>query len=139
MINAYFSGTCFPVQPGGHLYCAFLIYQQINGVRQWTEKKSRYYPSYKFSQTSIHLAEFLSFQAILKYLINNNLQREKIKFHGDHFVIGIAFNGKKIEDGAHKKTAIECMDLLSEQFKEYRGIGVSNKDNPVCIEFPILL
>jgi len=107
MIECFFDGCCEPINPGGTAAYGVVIYK--NGEKIWED--SKIVGSGK--GISNNVAEYAGFKAILKYLLDHELNKSQIIAYGDSMMVVKQMAGAwRIKAGAYVELALECQDML---------------------------
>jgi len=126
--KAFFDGACEPINPGGTAGLGAVVFE--NGKRVW-EYSDLIPPS---PQTSNNVAEYLAFVAILDYLSERKVFKNKIIIYGDsNLVIQQCFGSWKIKKGFYIEIAKEARCKLK-QFKNISGVWISREKNQIADE-----
>lgn len=129
---AYYDGACEPVNPSGNLGIGAFI---LNPKRERIFTYSKYYSSSHFNgQTSNNIAEYLGLIEVLKFFIQNNLQKEKIIVCGDN---KMSINQMKGEwgcnGGLYKQYYLEALELRK-QFSDISFEWIPREKNTIADE-----
>lgn len=123
-IVCYFDGSCEPTNPGGAMCTGSIV--KINGEKVWQD--SKFYPAAKNNTNNI--SEYTAFGLVLKYLIDNNLTGEDVTIMGDSQLVINQMNGQwAIKEGAYRKYAIRCRELLSKFNKKPTIFWIKREQN----------
>lgn len=132
MIEAYFDGCCEPVNPGGVASFGAVILK--DGIKLWECSQIFYPKKGKERETSNNVAEYSGFKAILEYLIQNSLEKEKIHIFGDsNLVIQQMFGTWRIRQGFYVPLAFDCLKLVR-KFKNLKGSWIPREENGIADE-----
>lgn len=114
MYKLYFDGGCGPKNPGG--IATFGCYIEHKGHRVFTSQGVM-----DETETSNNVAEYGAIITGLTYLLEQELQDEKIVVIGDSkLVISQMFRHWRIKQGAYVKYALYAKTLV-DQFSDIRG------------------
>lgn len=142
-VLAHFDGSCEPFNPGGDMGMGVVIFVDQQKVKE----QSTFIP--RDPTNSNNVAEYLAFEKILDYLLENNLDGERITILGDSKLVVEQMNDRwKIKSGLYTPVAYRCYNLLTAQFKcninfriqwvrrEQNAIAdlLSRKAAPACIK-----
>ncbi len=107
MIQAYFDGSCGPVNPGGTAAFGAVVYK--DGQRVW-ECSQIFQPLPGEEQlTSNNVAEYCGLLALLNYFLENKMREEQIVVRGDSNLVIQQMNGRwKIKKGFYLPVALEA-------------------------------
>jgi len=123
MINVWFDGCCAPINPGGIASFGIIIKDQYKLLHSNSGIVGN--PP----ETSSNLAEYAGLQAALTWLLDNNLEIEKIYIYGDsNLVINQMFGTWKIKKGIYKNLAIQTKSLLK-CFTDISGYWIPREQN----------
>jgi len=138
MIEAYFDGCCEPVNPGGIASYGVVILRE--GKRIWEASEIFMPTPGREKETSNNVAEYSGFEAILRYLLKENLNQEQIVLFGDSKLVicqmfVTAEYGKrwKIKSGHYVPVARRCQQLLL-KFPRLTGKWIPREENSVADE-----
>lgn len=139
-ITAFFDGVCEPINPGGVMGFGLAIYRKRDRIWQHsgTMRPEEFValPEYKpgtiTPMTSNNVAEYMAFNAILEWLIENNAAREQVMIFGDsRLVIRQCFGTWKINQGFYVRYAMRAQELLK-AFRNVRGFWIPRDENAIA-------
>jgi len=123
IINVWFDGACAPINPGGIASFGIIIKDGLKLL--YSETGIIGEPP----ETSCNLAEYAGLQTALIWLLDNNLETEKIYIYGDsNLVINQMFGTWKIKKGIYKNLAIKTKALLK-CFTDISGYWIPREQN----------
>jgi ribonuclease HI len=132
-INCYFDGCCEPVNPGGTASYGAVIFD--GKKRIWDCSKIFFPQKGKEKETSNNVAEYSGFIAILEYLLENNLDGNKIIIHGDSNLVIQQMLGKwKIKKGYYVPFAYKARELLGKFKKQPTLVWIPREKNDIADE-----
>lgn len=122
MIDVYFDGSCLPVNPGGTARAGAVVYQNGKRIAQLSRKIG------SGPGMSNNVAEYAALYLALEYLIEKNLQNEKIKAYGDSQIVVNAVNRIKPSKGLCHDFSVKTI-FLSRQFPNANFIWIPREQN----------
>lgn len=126
--TAFFDGCCEPKNPGGTAGYGAVIFK--SGKRIW--EKSGMIPA--SPQTSNNVAEYLAFNAILDWFIENGLTTTPILMKGDsNLVIQQCFGTWRIKQGFYVPLARQAREKVK-KFRALTGTWISRDLNSIADE-----
>jgi len=125
---AFFDGCCEPRNPGGTAGYGAVIFK--NNARVW--QTSGMIPA--SPQTSNNVAEYLAFNAVLDWFIEQGLTKELILVKGDsNLVIQQCFGKWRIKGGFYAEHAKAAREKIK-KFRALRGTWISRDLNSLADE-----
>ena len=107
-IECYFDGSCEPKNPSGNMGIGALV--KVDGVK--VMEFSDFVPAKP--QNTNNVAEYMGFEKIIDYLLENNLANENVSIFGDSQLVIKQMNGEwRIKDGSYTTFAQRCSEKLS--------------------------
>lgn len=132
MIEAYFDGCCEPINPGGTASYGAVVFK--DGAKIWECSRIFRPAKGRERETSNNVAEYSGFKAILEFLIDGGMNKDKILIRGDsNLVIQQMFGTWKMRGGHYIEVALECLELLK-SFSRVKGRWIPREENSIADE-----
>ena len=123
MLECYFDGACEPINPGGNIAWAFVVYE--DGERRF--EKSGFIEAKETNSNNV--AEYMALLALLIHLKSIDAQDQEILIRGDSkMVINQMWGTWNVNKGHYLPYADKCEKLRIE-FEDLTGEWVPREQN----------
>ena len=122
MIEAWFDGSCLPVNPGGTARVGAVIYQDHRRIAQISKIIGH------GEGMSNNVGECAAVTFVLEYLISKNLQNEPIRIYGDSLLVINSINHLKPLRGLCHDSSVKAVSLSS-KFTNAEFIWIPREQN----------